>query len=141
METVSIPAFEFQFNLMVFPKEQETVSFQNVKMYTDVKTFQDKTSFYVLKNNGVKPISSGSKHWIEFLPGYDYCFIPSLEACLGEVHVYSYKPEFIKNFDFCMEIHQVCLISNPAFLNDNWFRWSLSTTIVTQNFWLLNTTT
>ena len=39
METVSIPAFEFQFNLMVFPKEQETVSFQNVEMYTDVKTF------------------------------------------------------------------------------------------------------
>ena len=72
-----------------------------------MRNIQDRASFYVLKNNCVKPISTGDSHWLELMPGYDYCFVPSLEACHGEVHVYSYKPEFIKNFEFCLPIQKV----------------------------------
>ena len=68
---------------------------------------KENSSFFILKNNGAKPVSTGTDHWLNFMPGYVYCFVPSYESCVGEVHVYSYIPEFIKDFQFCMEIEKV----------------------------------
>ena len=61
----------------------------------------------MLKNNGVKPTSLGAYHWLEFMPGYVYCFLPSLNDMSGKIHVYTSMPDFVKDFDFCMPIEKV----------------------------------
>ena len=70
-------------------------------------TYQGKSYFYILKNNAVAAVPTGGTHWIQFLPDHVYCFIPSMEIDKGEVDVYQAMPEFLKDFLFSMEIHQV----------------------------------
>ena len=65
--------------------------------------------FYILKDNAVKPLLTGGVHWLEFLPGHVYCFLPSLRGDVGSVRVYDHMPEFIKDFSLCMEIKEVFL--------------------------------
>ena len=109
MRTVKIPAFEFQFNLVVYPNSHASVSCFNfdrgLKQY--ILFLKENNSFFILKNNGAKPVPIGTDHWLSLMPGYVYCFVPSFEAYVGEVHVYSHMPEFINNFQFCMEIEKV----------------------------------
>ena len=63
-----------------------------------------------MKNNGKSPTSAGSHHWLELLPGYTYCFVPSFHASAGLIKVYSSKPEFIKEFEYAMKIEKVCIL-------------------------------
>ena len=62
-----------------------------------------------MKNNGVEPTSTGCHHWLELLPGYTYCFVPSLHACAGVFTVYNSKPEFIEDFGYSMKIEEVLI--------------------------------
>ena len=52
-------------------------------------------------------MATGGHHWLEYLPGYVYCFIPSKEAASGKVYAYNYMPQKIKNFKYCWEIQKV----------------------------------
>ena len=61
----------------------------------------------MLKNNCVPARATGGTHWLEYLPGFMYCFVPSYDSHKGEVKVYDYIPEFIKDFLFCLTIEQV----------------------------------
>ena len=65
---------------------------------------QGSSEFYVLKNNCVLPKPTGASHWLEYLPGYMYCFLPSFEAEKGTVKVYSYLPEIVRDFCFAVPI-------------------------------------
>ena len=62
-----------------------------------------------MKNNGKEPTSAGSQHWLEFMPGYAYCFVPSLHDRAGVIKVCSSKPEFISEFEYTMKIEKVCI--------------------------------
>ena len=58
-------------------------------------------------NNGVVPRDTGGFHWLEYKPGFAYCFLPSLEADRGTPEVYSYVPEILKDYLFHYEIEKV----------------------------------
>ena len=64
----------------------------------------------MLKNNGVAPRATGSYHWLEYMPGYAYYFLPSFKAHEGAPLVYSYEPEFLKDFLFDFEIEEVLIV-------------------------------
>ena len=64
-----------------------------------------------MKNNGVAPTSTDCHHWLEFLPGYAYCFVPSLHDCSGVFKVYNSKPEFMNYFEYSMKIEEVLIFS------------------------------
>ena len=68
---------------------------------------KEESFFFVLKNNAVKPTPTGGHHWLELMPGYVYCFLPSLHASTGEIHVYTYMPDYVKEFEFCMKVEKV----------------------------------
>ena len=63
--------------------------------------------FYVMSNNGITPQRTGGTHWLEYLPGFAYCFLPSLEAFKGNPYVYKYLPDFVRDFPYYMEIQEV----------------------------------
>ena len=58
-------------------------------------------------NNGVLPRATGGSHWLTYLPGYMYCFVPSIEASKGTALAYNYIPDFLLEFLFCAEIKNV----------------------------------
>ena len=58
-------------------------------------------------NNGVLPRATGGSHWLTYLPGYMYCFVPSFEAKKGTALAYNYIPDFLLDFLFCAEIKKV----------------------------------
>ena len=60
-------------------------------------------------NNAVHPKATGGFHWLEYLPGYMYCFLPSYEADRGTIQVYDYLPDFLLDFLYCAEIHGLIL--------------------------------
>ena len=60
-----------------------------------------------MSNNASPPHHTGGTHWIEYLPGYSYCFVPSFEANRGNPYVYRDIPDFLKDFSFFMEIKEV----------------------------------
>jgi hypothetical protein len=61
----------------------------------------------VLKDNGARATATGGTHWLRFLPDHMYCFLPSFNLEEGQIQVYDYIPEFLKDFLYCMEIDQV----------------------------------
>ena len=61
----------------------------------------------MLKNNCVPARATGGTHWLEYLPGFMYCFVPSFDSHKGVVQVYDHIPEVIKDFIFSMEIEKV----------------------------------
>ena len=60
-----------------------------------------------MSQNGVTPKRTGGTHWLEYLPGFAYCFLPSLDAYKGEPKVYNYVPDFVMDFPFYTEIKEV----------------------------------
>ena len=66
-----------------------------------------KSRFFVMSNNGVTPQRTGGKHWLEYMPGYAYCSLPSFAAYKGQPFVYNHVPEFLKDFPYYMEIDDV----------------------------------
>ena len=66
-----------------------------------------KSRFYVMSNNGIAPQRTGGTHWLEYMPGFAYCFLPSLEAFKGEPSVYTYVPDFVRDFQYYMDIQEV----------------------------------
>ena len=58
-------------------------------------------------NNGVLPRSTGGFHWLTYLPGYMYFFVPSYEADKGTAFAYDYLPDILLEFPFCAEIKKV----------------------------------
>ena len=55
-------------------------------------------------NNAVLPNATGGTHWLTYLPGCMYCFLPSFEADKGTVYVYDHIPDFLLDFLYCTEI-------------------------------------
>ena len=107
--TVYIPAYEFHFNLVVCPlppAEIKTVSIYWIDEALSY-SFQGSSYYFVLKDNGSQGIRTGGTHWLRFLPNHLYCFLPSLDSDKGHVKVFDYIPEYLKDFQFCMEIDQV----------------------------------
>ena len=126
--TVRVPAFEFQFNLSVYPlpaTSLKTVSSCNLLLYKFFKILlQGQSHFFVLKNNAVKSKNTGGTHWLEFLPNHVYCFLPSYEGNRGTVQVHTSMPDYLKEFLFCMQVLFSCLLlfqrvlfKNPDILN------------------------
>ena len=76
-------------------------------MFTKFQLTQGDSKFYVLMNNGVLSRETGGSHWLTYLPGYMYCFVPSYEAVKGTVTVYDYLPDFLLDFQFCAKIQDV----------------------------------
>ena len=76
--------------------------------------FQGRSKFYVLKNNCVLPKATGTAHWLEYLPGHMYCFLPSLEAENGTVKVYSYFPDIVRGFLFSVPIENIQKDKSPV---------------------------
>ena len=72
-----------------------------------------------MSNNGVRPKKTGGSHWLEYLPGYAYCFLPSFEAFKGDPYVYHYVPEFLNNFLSYIEIEEVWKWINDLYSNMN----------------------
>ena len=68
---------------------------------------QDESYIYVLKHNGVKPIPAGGSHWLQLLPHYMYCFLPSYEADKGKAKVYNFIPGQLAEFIYCMKVEKV----------------------------------
>ena len=108
--TVIVPAFEFQFNLAVYPLPATTLKtvssdqFSSYRLIIFQILIQGKSHFYVLKDNAVKSKITGGTHWLEFLPNHVYCFLPSYEGNRGTVQVHASMPDFVKEFLFCMQV-------------------------------------
>ena len=60
-----------------------------------------------MSQNGISPERTGGTHWLEYMPGYAYCFLPSFAAYKGQPFVYNHVPEFLKDFQYCIEINDV----------------------------------
>ena len=60
-----------------------------------------------MSQNGISPKRTGGTHWLEYMPGHAYCFLPSLAAYKGQPFVYNHVPEFLKDFQYYMEIGDV----------------------------------
>ena len=58
-------------------------------------------------NNGVLPKATGGSHWLTYLPGYVYCFVPSYEADKGTAFAYDHFPDFLLDFQYCVEITEL----------------------------------
>ena len=54
--------------------------------------------------NGTEPQLTGGTHWLEFLPGHVYCFLPSFDADNGEIRVFDDPPKFLDEFNYSEEI-------------------------------------
>ena len=50
---------------------------------------------------------TGETHSLSFLPNHMYCFLPSSDLAEVVIEVLEYIPEYLKDFQFCMEIDQV----------------------------------
>ena len=61
----------------------------------------------MLKNDQSKVAATGGHHWLEYLPGFVYCFIPSKKVASGKVYAYNYMPQEIQNFMYCWDIQKV----------------------------------
>ena len=61
----------------------------------------------MMSQNGVSPKRTGGTHWLEYMPGYAYFFLPSFEAYKGQPFVYNHVPEFLKDCQYCFEIKDV----------------------------------
>ena len=68
---------------------------------------QKQSYFMILKNEPKESVPTGGTHWLEYLPGFVYCFVPSTESNSGKVYAYNYRPEFLKKFFYCQEIRNV----------------------------------
>ena len=111
--TVRVPAFEFQFNLAVYPTATtlKTVSSHKFSSYKFLQiVIQGQSHFFVLKDNAVKSKLTGGTHWVEFLPNHVYCFLPSYEGNRGTVQVHASMPDFVKEFLFCMQVLFYCFL-------------------------------
>ena len=108
--TIQVPAYEFQFNLVVYPLPATTVKTVSNPFYyrfcNKFLVFKGKSGFYILKNNAVHAKPTGGVHWIEFMPDHVYCFLPSSAADAGKVEVHRQMPDWVKGFLFCMEIKE-----------------------------------
>lgn len=71
---------------------------------------QGQSYYFVLKDNGSQGIRTGGTHWLRFLPNQMYCFLPSFDEDKGHIEVLDYIPEYLKDFQFCIEIEQVYLL-------------------------------
>ena len=60
-----------------------------------------------MSQNGISPKQTGGTHWLEYMPGYAYCFLPSFAADKGSPLVYDHIPEFLMDFQYYMEIDDV----------------------------------
>ena len=60
-----------------------------------------------MSNNIATPQRTGSSHYLEYLPGHAYCFLPSSDANKGDSFVYHFVPDFVKEFSFYIEIEDV----------------------------------
>ena len=72
---VTVPAFEFKFNLVVCPLPEGIAAVSLFKIISIIlysNLFQGKSRFYVMSNNGIPPKKTGGSHWLEYLPGYAY---------------------------------------------------------------------
>ena len=63
--------------------------------------------YYVMSNNITPQERTGRSHFLEYLPGHAYCFIPSFDANQVDSYVYPFVPDFVKEFSFYMEIEDV----------------------------------
>ena len=69
--TVDIPAYEFQFNLVVYPLPDHIRSLVISHFLLNVIIFcflQGHSYFFVLKDNAVHAHPTGGSHWLRFLP-------------------------------------------------------------------------
>ena len=110
--TVSIPAFEFHFNLVVCPIPStwlKNVCLKQLIIHNNFNEIfsQDESFVFVLKNNGVEPIPTGGSHWLQLLPNHMYCFLPSYEADKSEAKVYNFIPRQLAEFIYCMKVEKV----------------------------------
>ena len=110
--TVEIPAYEFQFNLIVCPLPYTVKNVSDSYMII-IFFIQGVSRYFVLKDNYVKPTPTGGSHWLELLPGHMYCFLPSMAMDQGKVYVYDHTPHWIKDFLYSLEIYQV--IDHPHY--------------------------
>ena len=108
-QSIKVPAYEFQFNLVVCP----VPSHENKKVgpeYFNICinfVLQDCSSFFILKDNGANPIETGQFHWLSLLPNHNYFFLPSFEINRGHIEVLDYTPYYIDDFHFCFNINEV----------------------------------
>ena len=109
LSAVHIPAFEFHFNLVVYPlpAEEKNVSILRKSCSSFKVLSQGQSNFYLLKNNAVKPTATGGTHWLEHLPDHVYCFVPSFDMDKGQVVVYDHIPQWLTEFKYSMEIIEV----------------------------------
>ena len=60
-----------------------------------------------MKDNGSLGTKTGETHSLSFLPNHMYCFLPSSDLDKVDIEVLDYIPEYLKDFQFCLEIQQV----------------------------------
>ena len=120
-DTVTVPAFEFKFNLVVFPLPEGTAKVSWILSIRNISILfvKDMSQFYVMSNNRIPPKRTGGTHWLEYLPGYAYCFVPSFDAFKGDPYVYRHVPDFVMEFSYYMEIEEVCKQNIYFYFNIN----------------------
>ena len=87
---IAIPGFIHHCNLAVFPKSSK----------------QD-SHVYLYGTSGIVPTEADQKVQVEYLDSHIYCLLPSYQPTLGTVCYYQECPEFIKEFNFGIDIGAV----------------------------------
>ena len=87
--SVSIPAFPYYCDLVVFPSPYKHIA---------------ESSFFLLKKTADVPTEITGNLFVEFIPGSVYCFLPSCEKSKGTVSVHESRPSFLDDYSYCLEI-------------------------------------
>ena len=94
--SVSIPAFPYFCNVVVFPAPS------------------NESTFFIIKKSADVPDTILGKLTVEYVPGSVYCLLPSNEKSHGSVSVYNSRPSFLSEYNYCLEINVKSLDCNLA---------------------------
>ena len=91
---ISIPAFPFFCNVVVFPSPISSTLEPNV---------------FILKKTSEVPDVILGKLSLEYVPGSVYCLLPSADQSHGTVSVFKARPSFLKEYSYSLQINKESL--------------------------------
>ena len=113
VETVIVPAYEFHYDIIVYPlpyqPQKKVLQHFMIILLRVWYELQGESFFYLLMEQESLPAKTKRNHWLELLHDHVYCFIPSVKPQEGQVQMYTSMPEFLMNYHW-IELRQVCYL-------------------------------
>jgi hypothetical protein len=92
--SVIVPAIPYFCNLVVFPAPLSGLD----------------SSFHMLKTSDDVPVDPQETHWLEYIPGSIYCFLPSSHRNKGTVSFFKSRSCFLNKYTYSLEIGKQSIV-------------------------------